>query len=84
MTRDKADADAELLAKWRELAKAGSAREIRIKAGLSARALARELGVSWSAVHFYEGHASQRRNPSGANGLRWAKVMERLAAEVAS
>lgn len=77
MATENDKADAALLAKWRELAATGAAREVRVLSGLSAREVARRVGVSWSAVHYWErGH---RRQPSGQAGLIYARLMEELA-----
>lgn len=71
-----------LLARWQELAAAGEARKVRIKAGISAREVARRLGLSWSAVHYWEANGQQHRRPRGRKGLAYATFMEQLANEV--
>lgn len=69
--------DKALLAKWRDLAGSGAAREVRLLSGLTGREVARRVGVSWSAVHYWEHR--QGRRPSGEAGLKYARLMEGLA-----
>lgn len=72
-----------LLAKWRRYAASGVALQLRIKSTLSAREVARQVGISHTAVYSWE-HGYPSRKPSGVAGLKYAKLMEKLSAQIES
>lgn len=57
----------------------GEARRIRERAGLSAVTIARHLDVSPAAVTRWEQGA---RYPRGANAVKYARLLRRLASQV--
>lgn len=67
-----------LVAKWRRKAASGFAREVRIAARVTASEIARQVGVSHTAVHYWERGRVQQSKGSGL--LAWSKLMERLTA----
>lgn len=76
MTRSHLD----LLQQARRYAKSGTARRLRVEAGLSQSEIAREVGVTSSAVALWE---SGKRVPRGEAAVRYAKVLESLLLQAA-
>jgi transcriptional regulator with XRE-family HTH domain len=65
------------LVELRGLIESGRAQELREGAGLSATALALDMGVNPSQVLRWE---QRKRFPNGANARKYAKALRRLAA----
>lgn len=65
----------------RRLVATGEARQLRKAAGLSASAVARELGVSPAAVSRWE---RGERNPRDLSAEKWAALLKSLTGESAS
>jgi DNA-binding transcriptional regulator YiaG len=68
------------LADVRELAESGEARRLRLRAGLSLGEVARELRVAVPTVLRWE---TGERRPRGRAALRYAQLLEQLAAREA-
>jgi len=66
------------LARMREMARSGEARELRIRAGLSLANVARDLGVSPSSVYYWE----YGRVPRGKAAVRYAHLLFALEQEL--
>lgn len=66
-----------LLVKARRLASSGTARALRLNAGLSLREVADALGTSHGTVWLWE---RGQRVPRGAAALAWAALLADLAA----
>jgi DNA-binding transcriptional regulator YiaG len=64
------------LLELRGLIESGRAQELRVGAGLSATALALDLGVNPSQVLRWE---QRKRFPNGANARKYARTLRRLA-----
>ncbi|HEV8278321.1 MAG TPA: helix-turn-helix transcriptional regulator [Streptosporangiaceae bacterium] len=64
------------LLELRSLIESGRAQELRESAGLSATALALDMGVNPSQVLRWE---QKQRFPNGANARKYAKTLRRLA-----
>lgn len=63
------------------LLRSGSARELRVRAGLTIPALARQLDVMPATVSKWE---LGQRCPTGSNARRYARLLSRLAAREAA
>ena len=72
----KSTADALALARCRDLATSGTARELRIQAGLSLRDMAKAIGCSAPTLYRYENHRS-RVHPSVARA--YLSMLDALA-----
>jgi transcriptional regulator with XRE-family HTH domain len=69
--------DALQLARVRAICRSGAARRVREAAGLTKAEVGRGSGVSGPAVSRWEGGS---RAPTGAEALRYLKLLEKLAA----
>jgi hypothetical protein len=65
-----------VLAQIRELAESGTARRVRLAAGVPLATVGRACGVSRQLVSFWE--TGQRRVSASEAGLRYAEVMVRM------
>lgn len=72
MTADRITA----IAKVRELARAGTAREVRIAACLSIEEVASAIGVAPTTVWRWE---NGQRRPHGSAALRYGKLLNKLS-----
>jgi transcriptional regulator with XRE-family HTH domain len=66
-----------LVAQAKEWAESGQARQLRVSAGLTQEQVGEHCGVGASAVSHWE---SAERHPRGRPALRWARLLDQLAA----
>lgn len=71
--------DIMLLARCHDRIRSGEARQLRVAAGLTQQQVGDHCGVTATAVAHWEAAA---RTPRGRPGLRYARLLDQLAARV--
>ena len=69
------------IARARHLGETGRAREIRVAAGVSLSEMAADVGVTDASIAGWE-RVPPRFLPRGENAVRYALILDRLAAEM--